>query len=1134
MKRFFDILLYKKLQNKIYLVLGLLLLSVFFNVSPAWADIVSCPSLTELQERYQGDCFSCEIVNVLLSSFMRAASKVYDVSKEAGNKLLFIGSALWIAFWVLKKLISLSNVDPAPMVNELIVFAGKVLVAYCFINAGIGALVNLAINPILGAGADFGSALLLESKNIDITSAPKAENQYQGPTDVISKPVMDKLLKLSEAISNEVATNLIIGNGLTCFAINNGYGWKRFYIPDIWLWLCGAFIWFAGFMMVLAVCYYLIDIPFRIGFAIMALPVVIGLWPFNVTKGKLASILMIAVNAAGTFLFLALAASYAVRLISEAFSVEGNLEIDGQTYSGKDALFKAFESDNVEFIENLFDFTGPGFLVILFCYIYGYKMISEITTSYPDKFFSGSMTASAGSPMHNMATAATMWATNKISAPFKTAAAIVANQAGKAATTTAKAAANVGIGTAGLAIGAAHKFVGTPLAKATGAWVNRQRALKDAADSLDSQNSLQNAGIGAKAGTKLGKFNAAVGLGLAKVADHMTNSMVSFGDTLERPGKKTFSRIGNAAVAGAKEWNQSRKELGDALIETGSAIAPEKLAMAMQNVKGLEKIGDTILQTKESMREQGQQNFEKSIDKFGQSTAKLANRFVNAGLYMQNAASQGGAVLQKLSAFNKENIKDVFTGKAILSAAQNLIAKSSEKTALDVERSKERLANKAMNFGAGFVDNIQLAGTDLREAASSLVSKKAFVNNARDVKETFQQFGSTVKQETGIKNSTLAGAAAATSASFGIAAARNLASGIKHGVDYVKEGEINGVMTAVGTGVVRPAIALGMALKDTASGTLESGYRLTEQTLLSGISLAKLAASPVANVGNSLTYGAMALGNSVAAVGSTALNGVGLVAGGLDLGYQYSKYVTRPVATVVGAPIRAAGAVVGFAAKAVDETFYIGYKSVDTLGMAGKTLGAGLNVGYHLVKDRTIAGQIVSKTFKSGSKTLGLAAKTLKLGRNIVLAAAGESIGESRTETKAERDENNRRYRQERQERRKEEQRKQQREQRQREEEERQREADEAFEQDQRETQERLDREQAEAHRRRDTERERQQETRNSRENERTDNTSRSRDGKKPQDGDNQRNQRTDNNDRQRFDNKPTGRSNGSNHKPDK
>ena len=171
----FDIKHTKFPYQYLNILVFLLLLFVLFCPSLSWAQEgyntnngYACPGMDVLKERYQGDCFPCEIVNVLLASFMRAASQVYDVSKEAGNKLLLLGSAIWVAFWALRKVSSLANVEPSSMTNELIIFFGKVLVAYCFINAGIGTLVSYAINPILGAGADFGSAMLLETEGIDI------------------------------------------------------------------------------------------------------------------------------------------------------------------------------------------------------------------------------------------------------------------------------------------------------------------------------------------------------------------------------------------------------------------------------------------------------------------------------------------------------------------------------------------------------------------------------------------------------------------------------------------------------------------------------------------------------------------------------------------------------------------------------------------------------------------------------------------------------------------------------------------------------------------------------------------------------------------------------------------------------
>lgn len=394
-----------------------------FGIGESFAAY-ECPTMDELRERYQSKCFACQIVKVLIASFMQAASMVYDVSRDAGVKLLVIGAALWTAFWALKKVSSLTSQEPMNMMNELIIMMFKVLVAYVFITAGAKALVSYAINPIMGAGADFGIAMVVESDNLS-AGDPSGENAYNGPTDIVSANLMNKILRFSEGVSNEVAKNLIIGNALTCFSIKQGINWNfiiEIHIPDIWLWLCGAAIWIVGLLLTITVCYYLIDIPFKLGFAIIALPVVIGLWPFDLTKDKFKDCMQIIFNATATFVFLAISTSYAMVLMDEAL---GNIE----------NLEAAFEKDDVTYVSDLFDITGSRFLIIMFCYIYGFKMIGDFTKSLPDKFVGAGMGLGSGtSPMHHTATAATMWLGNKALAPVKMATDIAAHQGGKLAT----------------------------------------------------------------------------------------------------------------------------------------------------------------------------------------------------------------------------------------------------------------------------------------------------------------------------------------------------------------------------------------------------------------------------------------------------------------------------------------------------------------------------------------------------------------------------------------------------------------------------------------------------------------------------------------------------------------------------
>lgn len=47
---------------------------------------------------YKSGCYACDVVTALIGSFMNACTYLYDVAKEAGSKILWVGVMLWVAF----------------------------------------------------------------------------------------------------------------------------------------------------------------------------------------------------------------------------------------------------------------------------------------------------------------------------------------------------------------------------------------------------------------------------------------------------------------------------------------------------------------------------------------------------------------------------------------------------------------------------------------------------------------------------------------------------------------------------------------------------------------------------------------------------------------------------------------------------------------------------------------------------------------------------------------------------------------------------------------------------------------------------------------------------------------------------
>lgn len=330
----------------------------------------------------------------------------------------------------------------------------------------------------------------------------------------------------AQNLDKNVSTNLVIGHAMTCWSMNGGaWDFSLFKMVNLWLWFCGALIWFVGFMLTLGIGYYLLDISFKLGFAIMALPVVIGLWPFNVTKGKVTAVISIMLKAAGTFVFLALTTTYALAMINVALR-------DVPT------LFAKIEAGDAIWISNTFDLTGPYFLIILFVYLYSMKLISSTVSDYVDKFFKDSVFGGAD-PMHGKLTQMTDFAKQQAMRPVK--------WAGGKASDAVKKLATEGAAKAGKGVQAAGKGVeaGGKAAQAGG------KGLMSAGKGLSAT------GLGAIVGVPMMIAGAAVyGAGKgAEVAGKVTQkagkamqkggkAMKKVGEKMEKAGEK-MEKMGN-------------------------------------------------------------------------------------------------------------------------------------------------------------------------------------------------------------------------------------------------------------------------------------------------------------------------------------------------------------------------------------------------------------------------------------------------------------------------------------------------------------------------------------------------------------------------------------------------------------
>ncbi len=414
---------------------------------------------------------------------------------------------------------------------------------------GVGGTGTVDLSSTFVSGSEYGkstSSLVIDGIG-DI--------KYTGSTAIMPLSVMNSILGATKVITDTTAENLILGNAITCYAsLDKGGAWHAMGMSftNVVMWIEGALIWCTGFLLTLAVVYYLMDISFKIGFAVIALPIVVGLWPFNLTKGKFSICVSIIAKAAATFAFLAITTSYAMDLVSSALvghTDDGKVEVSSVTGltnknesdDGLSALLNAMESanctdcdvnqDNVDYVANRLAVFSFDFIILMFCFIYSYKLIQATVPQFVNKFFPDKAFGDA-QPMHHWSTAATRWVQKQVTKPAALAKDIALHQGGKVAMRTVSGTVNMlkGKSTGGNAAGSTTKAAGSAV-KGVG-------------------QGVEGAGKGIKAVSKaanaipvVGQAIAATGTAVGTAVEAGGKAIKQAGNTIKKAGEQ-INKIG--------------------------------------------------------------------------------------------------------------------------------------------------------------------------------------------------------------------------------------------------------------------------------------------------------------------------------------------------------------------------------------------------------------------------------------------------------------------------------------------------------------------------------------------------------------------------------------------------------------
>lgn len=314
-------------------------------------------------------CIYCPLFKTIFNAAQSMSTKAYDKLAGPLANVMLIGFAIVIAFMVLKNVSSFTKQDAPKFVTELLVNMFKVLVAYYMLkNANI--VYGYIVGPVLKAGFEFGSSLLF------------AENKYLAACDVsktlqnVSNGVMPAYLYTNldcfiRAVQAEVAVPQSVGSSLMCVARNAGkesIGPVRNVLWDFGMMFQGFAIWVMGWIISLAFAFYLIDATIQLGIIGALMPFLIACWPFKATRNYTSKGWGIFMNTFFVYVFMGLVVSINVELLGQGLT---------GSKGGFDAIMKALNGNNVQELKELLDIGFAGFLVLVACCLFAFKLTGQ-------------------------------------------------------------------------------------------------------------------------------------------------------------------------------------------------------------------------------------------------------------------------------------------------------------------------------------------------------------------------------------------------------------------------------------------------------------------------------------------------------------------------------------------------------------------------------------------------------------------------------------------------------------------------------------------------------------------------------------------------------------------------------------
>lgn len=328
-----------------------------------------CPTVQEYLDEGKsdgaagdGNCLLCRMFTIITKASAKAANNSWDLFAADLRPVVGLAAAIYIAIYVLKNVGSFTKQNAADFLTGdkrgvlLLMFKTAVIVSLLTDKW----FVDSIISPLLQAGLNIGSTLSVT----DAVMATASGTGYDALFEMINVSVRQ--------FNDEVYRTVAIGEAMICNATQDSiFKWY-------WLMLVYGFILFVfGWVLVVGISFYIVDILIRLAFGAVLLPFGIAAAISGLTTPYTKKIWEIFLNVFFSFVMLGIILGLTIQLVNLGIGAESGGSEQAAKEGGGSALnafltnldMRIDENQIKEIAEDLWNHGSLLLTIICFCVI---------------------------------------------------------------------------------------------------------------------------------------------------------------------------------------------------------------------------------------------------------------------------------------------------------------------------------------------------------------------------------------------------------------------------------------------------------------------------------------------------------------------------------------------------------------------------------------------------------------------------------------------------------------------------------------------------------------------------------------------------------------------------------------------